>query len=236
MYRKSINPGAAVSLIVLCFGLPPAAKAQDNVTLQGGSPAMNYSRELLKRADVQKELGIDANQKEALTKALSKSDQPIIVRPVVQYRDISKLSDEERKQWHEEIGRQSAQQTAFIMNERRREVEEILRPGQRKRLTEIDLQWRGILALGDKSLSNRLGVSPEHHHRIAQILADFEVKRLTLLSRSERSEDTGSPRYQKRRLLLQETEQKVLATLSDEEKARWSRSIGKPFKFAEDFK
>src|SRR5438552_1622715 len=101
MYRKSINLRAAIPLIVLCFGLPPAAKAQENVTLLGASPAGNFSRELLKRADVQKELGIDANQKEALAKVLSKSDQPIVVHPVVQYLDISKLSDEERKQWQE---------------------------------------------------------------------------------------------------------------------------------------
>jgi len=149
MCHKSINLRAAIPLIIVCFGLPLAVKAQENVTLLGGSPAMDFSRELLKRADVRNELGIDANQEEALAKVLSESAMPIVVRPVVQYRDISKLSIEERKQWQAEINRQAAKDAAFIMNERRREVEEILRPDQRKRLTEIDLQWRGILALVD---------------------------------------------------------------------------------------
>jgi hypothetical protein len=121
------------------------------------------------------------------------------------------------------------------MNERRREVEEILRPNQRTRLSELDLQWRGILALANNSLSARLGISPANHQCIAAILADFEVKRLSLLSASEKSEDSQSPRYQKRRALVRETEQKVWALLSDEEKSRWAQAIGKPFTFRGEF-
>lgn len=230
MIRKLINLRTAITVIVLSFGLLDGVQAQQSAPLSGASPAMNYSRELLKRKDVQNELGLDANQKEALAKIFSQSQQ-IVVRPVVTYRDISSLSSEERKQLNAEIGRQAAQQAVKFMNEQRREVEEILRPDQRERLTELDLQWRGILALGNKSLSDRLGVSPAHHQCIAEILADFEVKRLRLLSYSENSENTESPRYQKRRVLLQETEQKVLALLSDEEKARWAQAIGKPFRF-----
>ena len=232
MYRKPKNPGASILFMFLCFGWPATARAQDNVSLFGASPAANFSEALLKRTDVQNELGIDANQREALAKVLSESNAPAIVRT---YPDMSRLSDEERKQWQAEINRQAAKETAFIMNERRREVEEILRPDQRKRLTEIDLQFRGILALGgDKSLSDRLGVSPEHQQRVAEILGDFKAKRLKLLSSSEESENTNSLRYQERLMLLQEAEQKVLALLSDEEKARWSQAIGRPFKFEDN--
>jgi len=226
MCHKSINLRAAIPLIIVCFGLPLAVKAQENVTLLGGSPAMDFSRELLKRADVRNELGIDANQEEALAKVLSESAMPIVVRPVVQYRDISKLSIEERKQWQAEINRQAAKDAAFIMNERRREVEEILRPDQRKRLTEIDLQWRGILALVDRGLSNKLGILPSHCQVIQQIVAEFKVKRLGLLSVEDRAD-----LYQKRQVLLGETEQKILSVLSDEEKRRWSQTIGRPFRF-----
>jgi len=217
--------------IVLCFGLPPAAKAQENVALLGASPAMNFSRELLKRADVQNELGIDANQKEALAKVLSRSDMSVVVRPVVQLRETARLSDEERNRVNAEIGREVAKQNAYIVNERHREVEKILRSDQRERLTEIDLQWRGVLALADKNLSDRLGVSPEHRQRIKAILAQFFLERMPLLDTYEESDGTNSPGYQKRRVLLQETEQKVLNLLSDGEKARWSKAIGRPFRF-----
>lgn len=216
----------------ICFtSLIPAQSGV--VALQGGSPAMNYSRELLKRVDVQKELGLDEQQKEGLTKAIRDSYLPIIVVPIINPQDILKLSDEERKQFSAEVGREGARQVAYVRNERQREVEAILRPDQQKRLTEIDLQWRGVLALSDESLSERLGVSSEHQEYIKAILAKFFSERLPLLDPHEGSERTSSPLYQKRQALLQETEQKVLSLLSNDEKARWARAIGKPFKFEE---
>jgi hypothetical protein len=223
MYRKTKNPGASILFIFLCFGWPATARAQDNVSLFGASPAANFSEALLKRTDVQNELGIDANQREALAKVLSESNAPAIVRT---YPDMSRLSDEERKQWQAEINRQANKDIAFLMNEHRREVEGVLRPDQRKRLTELDLQWRGILALVDQSLSNRLGILPFHYNVIQQIVNAFEVKRINLSFVRPRLD-----RYQKRQVLLHETEQKVLAVLSDEEKGRWTQAIGKLFKF-----
>ena len=230
MNKRHVFSMAAFVLMSLCLGVTQL-KAQERAALGGGSPQMDYSRELIKRPTVQAEMGLDARQKEALAKALSQSDRPIVVRPVVAYRDVSHLSYEERKQWQAEVNRQAGEQTASIMNERRRLVDDILRPDQRQRLTEIDLQFRGVLTLGDKTLSDRLGISTAHQQCVAQILADFEVKRLTLLRPSEKSEDTNSPLYQKRRALLQESEQKVLALLSDDEKNRWTRAVGKPFTF-----
>jgi hypothetical protein len=223
MYRKPKNPGASILFIFLCFGWPATARAQDNVSLFGASPAANFSEALLKRTDVQNELGIDANQKEALAKVLSGSNAPAIVRT---YPDMSRLSDEERKQWQAEINRQANKDVAFLMNEHRREVEGVLSPDQRKRLTELDLQWRGILALVDQSLSDELGILPSHYKVIEQIVNAFEVKRINLSFVRPRED-----RYQKRQVLLRETEQKVLAVLSDEEKRRWTQVIGKPFKF-----
>ena len=220
MYRKSLNLGAA---IIFCFGLAPAAKAQENVTLLGASPQANFSQELLRRADVQNELGIDANQKQALAKALSESNTRTIVRT---YPDKSRMSDEERKQWQAEINRQANKDAALIMNEQRREVEAALRPDQRKRLRELDLQWRGIMALFDRELSEELGILPSHYKVIEQIVNDFEVKRIVLWTRYSRAE-----LYQKRRVLWLETEAKILTLLSDEEKASWSQAIGHPFKF-----
>jgi len=52
------------------------------------------------------------------------------------------------------------------------------------------------------------------------------VKRLGLLSVEDRAD-----LYQKRQVLLGETEQKILSVLSDEEKRRWSQTIGRPFRF-----
>src|ERR1043165_6209646 len=222
---------AALAAMSLCFAVTTQVKGQERAAIEGGSPQLNYSRELLKRPSVQKELGLDDQQKADLAKVLNRSNRPIVVRPVVSYTDISRLSNEERKQWQAEIHRQAAEQTAFVMNERQREMDEILRPDQRQRLTEIDLQFRGVLALGSKTLSDRLGISTPHQQCIAQILSDFEVKRLTLLRPTEKSEDINAPLYQKRRALLQESEQEVLVLLSDEEMSRWAQAVGRPFVF-----
>ena len=71
---------------------------------------MNYSRELLKRKDVQNELGLDANQKDALVKVFNELPGRIIVRVVRIVPPV--LSSEERKQWNAETGRQAAEQAA----------------------------------------------------------------------------------------------------------------------------
>ncbi len=233
MFYKKFSHKITGLCIALIFSFVPNAYTQRNSTLAGGSPDMNYSRVLLKRPDVQRELGLNPQQKDALAILLNQSPGQIAARaigfmPPVKYVDLTKLSNEERRQWQAEIGRQAAEQAAKFMNERRREVEAVLRPDQRRRLTEIDLQWRGILALVNQNLSDRLKISPEHYKSIAEIVADFEVKRLSLLNDSK-NED--SPLYQKRLNLFRETEEKVLAILSDEEKARWAQAIGSPFNF-----
>jgi len=232
IYRRTLAIIFGAGFFV-ALGFITTAQAQSSSTLAGGSPAMNYSRELLKRTDVQDELNLDARQKDTLAKLLNQSPGQITARairdmPPIKYRDISKFSDEEKEKWEAEIGRQSAVQAVKFMDEQRREVEEVLRPDQLRRLNEIDLQWRGILALVNRNLSDKLKILPEHYKRIAEIVADFEVKRLNLL---DDSENTNSPLYQKRQALLRETEQKVLAILSDEEKISWAQAIGKSFSF-----
>jgi hypothetical protein len=208
-------------VVNLSFGFISQIQAQQIGPLTGASPAANFSNSLLKRRDVQIELGLDDHQKDALAKVFRVSY--IEVPLTAMFRDISNLSDAERKQWQAEVNREAAAVAGKIMDDRRRQLEEVLRPDQRTRLTELDLRWRGILALGDKNLSDRLGISPAHHERIAQIVADFEVKRVSLYSRR-----TDPRRYEK---LLQETEPKISAILSDEEKRGWAHAIGRPFVF-----
>lgn len=232
IYRKSFAVVFGTGLF-FALGCSTTAQAQRSIMLAGGSPAMNYSRVLLKRADVQKELALDAQQKEVLAKLLNQSPEEITVRsmremPPVKYQDISKLSGEEREKWESEIGRAAGAQAVKFMNEQRREVEAVLRSDQLKRLNEIDLQWRGLLALVNQNLSDKLKISPEHYKIVSEIVADFEVKRIDLLDDSDYA---NSPLYRKREMLLYITEQKILAVLSDEEKANWSQAIGKPFNF-----
>ena len=68
------------------------------------------------------------------------SQLQIILVPSVNPQDILTLSNPERIQFSAEMGRLASEQTARIRNEhQRREMEEVLCPDQRERLTEIDL-------------------------------------------------------------------------------------------------
>jgi hypothetical protein len=160
-----------------------------------------------------------------------------------------KLSEEERKQWVSEIGRQAAAQALKSMEDERREVKSVLRPEQQKRLHEIDLQWRGILALADSRVADEINLSAENRKKINETVADFEVQRINLISRAsqEHKKNGGSQQefmndfdnskssiYQKRQALLQEFEEKVFNFLSENEKERWQLALGKPFVFSDD--
>ena len=128
MSYGSINLKTAIAFFVLIFGLSLAVNAQERVAVAGGSPAMNYSRELLKREDVRNELGLDAKQRETLAKLLDTPFGHVVVKivPVVEIRNISKLSDDERKKWESDMARRSAEQAQNQINQQRREVEEVL--------------------------------------------------------------------------------------------------------------
>src|SRR5258708_14439064 len=53
-------------------------------------------------------------------------------------------------------------------------VKAILRPAQIKRLGELDLQYRGPLALADQKIANQVKLSGEHKSEIAKIYGDFQ--------------------------------------------------------------
>ncbi|MGI8640480.1 MAG: hypothetical protein ACR2MG_11125 [Pyrinomonadaceae bacterium] len=253
IYRKTLAAIFGVG-ILFALGFITTAQAQRSSTLAGGSPAMSYEKALLKREDVQNELYLYSLQKEFLTEFVNQTPGQMAARaiqymPPVKYVDITKLSEEERKQWIAEIGQLAAAQTKKFMEDERREVESVLRPEQKKRLHELDLQWRGILALSDSRVADEIDLSTENRKKTADIVADFEVQRINLISRAaqENKKNGGSqqefikdfdnrqsPLYQKRQELLQEFEKKVFDLLSEAEKDRWRAALGKPFIFSDD--
>jgi hypothetical protein len=253
IYRKKIAAIFGTGLL-FALGFITAAQAQHSSTLAGGSPMMSYEKSLLKREDVQNELYLYSLQKEFLTEFVNQTPGQVAARsiqnmPPVKYVDITKLSEEERKQWVTEIGQQALVQTKKFMEDEKREVESVLRPEQKKRLHELDLQWRGILALSDSRVADEINLSAENRKKIGDILADFEVQRINLISRAAQEhkknggseqefmsdfDNSKSPLYQKRQSLFQEFEEKVFKLLSDAEKERWREATGKPFAFSDD--
>lgn len=252
-YRKTLALICGIGFF-FALGFMMTAHAQRGVTLAGGSPLMSYEKALLKREDVQNELNLSSLQKEFLTEFVNQTPGQIAARsiqvmPVVKIVDITKLSEEERKEWMAEIGKRANAQAKKFMEDEKREVESVLRPEQKKRLHELDLQWRGILALADRRVADEINLSPENCKKIADIVAHFDVQRITLLSQTSDEyekrgstheefrkdfDDSKSAVYQKRLALLQEFEERVFKLLSDAEKERWRDALGKPFIFSDD--
>lgn len=240
--------------VFFALGFITTVQAQRSSTLAGGSPTMSYEKALLRREDVQNELYLYSLQREFLTEFVNQTPGQIAARsiqymPPVKYVDITKLSEEERKQWVAEIGQRAAAQTKKFVEDERREVESVLRPEQKKRLHELDLQWRGILALADSRVADEINLSAENRKKIAETVADLEVQRINLISRASQEhkkngasqqefindfDNTKSPLYQKRLALFQEFEERVFRLLSDEEKECWREALGKSFVFSDD--
>ncbi|GEM_PF-6987919 len=242
--------------LLLVLGFFTLAQGQRSVAVAGGSPLMNYEKELLRREDVQNELNLSSLQKEFLSEFINQTPDQVATRaiknmPPVKIIDVTKLSDEERKQWDAEISKQAAEQVRKFMEEEKREIESVLRPEQKKRLHELDLQWRGVLALADSRVADEINLSAENRKKIADIDAGFEVERINLVSRAAQEnsqnggsrqkfmkdfDDANSPMYRKREALLQEFEGKIFNLLSDDEKTRWRLALGNPFDFRDDEK
>lgn len=93
----------------------------------------------------------------------------------------------------------------------------ILSPEQRKRLQQISLQHRGVLAFSDPTVVSALALTEAQTAAIRQIQSDaWDAFR-------------RSHRQQEIRARLAVCLQRILATLSDTQQAKWRELIGKKF-------
>jgi hypothetical protein len=193
MNRRSFLNGTALAAICLIgLSAPGLSRAQQPPPQGvGGAPfifgngPLNALRDpahgslmsLLDRNDVKNEIGIDARQRDALNDLKQKSRAEMMdkIRTDVQnMRDKMKdMSPEERRAQIQKM--QGDRQDAFsaYQSDLDKRVEAILRPSQVKRLHELDLQWRGPLAMVDPSLSDKVGLDPEQHAKVNQLYQEY---------------------------------------------------------------
>jgi hypothetical protein len=121
---------------------------------------------LLLRSDVRGELGISIAQREAIDD-LVKKDTPLggPGRPI---RIEARGDTDPREQLQKMI--------AESLDSSNKAAEAILRPAQIKRLRELDLRWRGALALGDRIVAEFLELTPEQREQAAELLQEYRQK------------------------------------------------------------
>jgi Spy/CpxP family protein refolding chaperone len=164
-----------------------------------GGPAM-----LLRNEQVQEELKLTDDQKTKLEEAL---------RPQrgEGFRPGQDLSAEERRELRERFAERREQQE--------KQINEILTSDQQKRLRQIQLQQRGLAALLDEEVAKEVGVSEEQQNQIREVLRAQAAEQREL-GRDASRED--------RQRLRQQTEEKALAVLTTEQKAKFEELKGEP--------
>lgn len=231
-------------LIISLTSLVPAAAAAQTqngpitpfiVAAPQGSGAL---RALVMRPEVQNELRLSLQQKNALAEAF-----PSGPRMGVRVQAEGGGSEEEmRKKIQEQVAAQFA-----AMDDK---LKEILKPEQTKRLRELDLQWRGPVALADGRIADEVRLSAEHRAEIGKIVSEYNRKRFEILRetaqvstdgnrqaivlRAPESESPLSPRRKQLDAARKDAEVQILAVLSGEERAPWKSAQGAPFVFRKD--
>jgi hypothetical protein len=126
-------------------------------------------------------------------------------------------------------------------------IESVLTPAQNKRLGELDLQFRGPLALSDDQVAAKMGLSPDQQRQLSNIIAEYrngqqEVMR-SMMGRGGQGGNPGErpdPQAMRARFeeMQKETERlkkasadKVVAMLTAQQKQTWKTLQGKPFTF-----
>jgi hypothetical protein len=142
------------------------------------------------------------------------------------------------------------------------QIKQLLRPEQLTRLYQLDYQHRGPLALADPQVAQAVKLSPETQQKIAPIVNEYrnqaaEMRRAFFQEMFQNNQQGQQPQagqpgpggrrpnfqdLQQRMGPLQqnlaklkaETEAKIIALLTPEEKANWQALQGAPFTFRKD--
>jgi hypothetical protein len=125
-----------------------------------------------------------------------------------------------------------------------RRIREVLSPEQFARLNQIALQQRGPLALADAKVADQINMDNTKRAAIRATAAEANVKTRQAISEAFRGvrgrgqgmrqmqqdlTNRSSPLRQTMDEIRTNAEIKILALLSDEEKARWQKAQGEPF-------
>ncbi len=183
----------------------------------GGGGAM-----LLAIPKVQEELKITDEQKTKLQALAEKLGAEMRER-FAGFRD---LSDEERQKRMEEMQAEGAKR----LEEVRKQVAEILKPEQVKRLRQIELQQQGVRALERAEVAEELGITDAQKADMQKVREEIEAKMQAM--REERRGQQGPPseeRMAEFRKMREEAEAKVMAVLTDAQKQKLRDMMGEPF-------
>jgi len=203
--RKILTTTAVVALVCLTAATANAQR-QRGQRGQGGGFGGGFGggqmggAALLQSSQIQKELELTGDQIEKV-KALAEANRDAFTGT----RDLTR---EERTAKFAEL--QKSQQS---------KLDEILTPGQRDRFKEISLQVRGAGALSEKDVQEALALSTDQKDQITKIREE---------NRPQRGQGGGNGgNFEELRKAREEANNKVLAVLTSDQKAKFEKMQGK---------
>jgi hypothetical protein len=157
----------------------------------GGSvvePARSAKAQLVYRPEVQIALGLDLKQKNALDALVDvqrqngqKMGQDMRTLFQGMRGQPQPATPEERQQKMQEMTDKAKGIAQGYQDDIDKRIDEILTPKQRKRLSEIDLRWRGPMALVDPKVADQAAIGAEDKQKAQDAYKAFTDARQTLI-------------------------------------------------------
>ena len=148
-------------------------------------PGVSSASSLLTRADVRNELMLNGRQTEALADlqngfpaAMGQQMRDAFqkMRDEMGAANPQDMSPEERQQFGAQMQTTMQEAQFAVLADQDKKAEALLNPAQIKRLHELDLQWRGPLAVADAKTNAKLNFTPEQQTKLTDMLKDFRAK------------------------------------------------------------
>ena len=181
----------------------------------GGQGGMGGPVNLLANPAVQKELKLDEAQVEKATKLATETREK-----------MQGLRSQLEGLQGQEAQTKRAELAKPINDEAMKTAHEFLKADQVKRLHQIELQQRGANALTDSAVAKKVGITDEQATKVKTILADSQTEMRDLFSAAGDDRQAAMAKIQ---TLRKETNTKVMALLTDDQKKTWKEMTGEPF-------
>jgi Spy/CpxP family protein refolding chaperone len=179
---------------------------------RGGFGRMGGGANLLRRPEVQAELKLTDDQKTKVNDMLAKLREDMQGR----IQDLRDASPEERQKIMAEM---QADQT--------KRVNAILNTDQQKRFKEISLQQQGYSALAMPDVQADLKLTDDQKSKIKEILQHQGEAQREIFQNAQGDREAARSKME---ALRKETDDKIAALLTDDQKNQWKAMLGTPFK------
>jgi hypothetical protein len=204
---RNVIRGMLVLGLVIVLAQPSLAQQRQRGRGQGQGGVGG----LLTNPSVQKELKLDEDQ----TTKIKEAVQQVRDKHKDDFAKLQDLGQDERPAKQRELNQTVAKETMAA-------VSNILKPEQLKRLHQIELQQAGTRAFTMPEVEKALTLTAEQKEKIKSIAEDSNKEMREL-------RQGGQSNQEKIAALRKETNDKVQAVLTDEQKKTWKDLTGEPF-------